>query len=76
MKRFFEDGLSFGVVLTIIFLLLQACKIINWSVWWLLAPLWMPIAITIVLGGLIFIFSMFAAMVAISIEKRRLKKDK
>lgn len=76
MKKFLEDIFSIGIVVTIIFLLLQACEIINWSVLWLLAPLWMPIAVTIALGIIVFIFSALAAMVALSIERRRLKKDK
>ena len=76
MKKFLEDTFSIGIVVTIIFLLLQACEIINWSVWWLLAPLWMPVAVTIALSVLIFIFSVFVGIVAIAIERNRLKKDK
>ena len=36
---------SFPTLLTIAFIVLKLCNIIAWSWWWVLAPLWIPVAI-------------------------------
>ena len=44
---------SFGVsifgLLTVVFVVLKLCHVIDWSWWWILSPLWIPIAISIVI---------------------------
>jgi hypothetical protein len=35
--------------LTIVFLILKLCGVINWSWWWVLSPAWIPIALVIIL---------------------------
>lgn len=40
------EGGSFLGILTLIFITLKLCGTITWSWWWVLAPLWMPIAFT------------------------------
>ena len=35
--------------LTIVFLVLKLCGVINWSWWWVLSPTWIPIALVLVL---------------------------
>jgi hypothetical protein len=35
--------------LTIVFLVLKLCGVINWSWWWVLSPIWIPIALVIIL---------------------------
>ena len=75
MKKLLSDTLSIGLIVTIIFLLLQACEIINWSVVWLLAPLWMPVAIVLALGVVIFIASFIGAIIA-SVIERKTNKNK
>ena len=37
-------GLTFLDALTIVFIVLKLCNVIDWSWWWVLAPLWMPFA--------------------------------
>ena len=32
-------------MLTVAFVILKLCKIIDWSWWWVLVPIWGPIAI-------------------------------
>ena len=48
---------SFGLcdAIFIVFLVLKLCGVINWSWWWVTAPLWIPIALILIilLGGLI-----------------------
>lgn len=47
----------FGTLLTIAFIVLKLCGVIDWSWFWVLAPLWIPFAIVIVAIILIFIIT-------------------
>ena len=40
-----SNGVSFVGLLTIVFIVLKLCNVIDWSWWFVLAPLWGPIAI-------------------------------
>lgn len=48
---------SFGFLdaLLIVFIVLKLCGVINWSWWWVTAPLWIPIILILIilLGALI-----------------------
>ena len=41
--------LRFTPTLTLIFITLKLCKVINWSWWWVLSPLLIPIGIVTIL---------------------------
>ncbi len=41
------SGLGFGSVLFITFMVLKLTNVINWSWWWVTAPLWIPVAIVV-----------------------------
>lgn len=41
--------ISFCSILGIAFIILKLCKVITWSWVWVLAPIWIPTAIAIVL---------------------------
>lgn len=45
-----SNGLGFGTVLFLIFMVLKLTNYIDWSWWWITAPLWIPIAIIGVVG--------------------------
>ena len=53
-----KEGGGIGVcgVLTIIFIVLKCLRIINWSWLWVLSPIWIHVAIAILI---ILIFKMF-----------------
>lgn len=36
-------------ILTIVFVVLKLCGVINWSWWWVLCPAWIPLAVVIVI---------------------------
>lgn len=40
--------LPWGMILTIIFVVLKLCRVIEWSWVWVLAPFWIPVAFIIV----------------------------
>lgn len=42
-------GIGFSGVLTIVFITLKLCKVINWSWVWVLSPIWFSMIITLVI---------------------------
>ncbi len=46
-------GVSFCGLLTILFIALKLTKVITWSWWWVMAPLWLPALCIVVLLVLI-----------------------
>lgn len=44
-----SGGIGFCGLLTIAFIVLKLCGIITWSWWWVLAPLWIPMALIILI---------------------------
>ena len=47
------SGTSFKGLLFLVFLTLKLTNVINWSWWWITAPLWIPSAIIIGIGLLV-----------------------
>ena len=48
---------SFPTLLAIAFIVLKLCNVIAWSWWWVLAPLWIPVAVVIL--GLLFLLILY-----------------
>lgn len=48
-------GIGLGGVLLVVFIVLKLCGVIAW--WWVLCPLWIPIAVWLVLVVIAGIFS-------------------
>ena len=61
-------GIGFCGLLTIVFITLKLCNVIQWSWLWVLSPIWIPGALFIV-GGLIFLAVCFL------LDKRDEKKQ-
>ena len=40
-----SGGICFTGLLTIAFIVLKLCKVIDWSWWWVLSPLWISLGI-------------------------------
>ncbi|QFG10066.1 hypothetical protein SEA_IDENTITYCRISIS_47 [Mycobacterium phage IdentityCrisis] len=50
------NGIGFGTVLFIVFLVLKLTGVVTWSWWWVFSPLWIPgvvIAVCLVLAGVL-----------------------
>lgn len=50
-----KGGIGFFGLLTILFIGLKLGNVIDWSWWWVLSPLWVPITALVVIAGLMFI---------------------
>lgn len=44
-----SSGIGLGTILFVVFLVLKLTNFIDWSWWWVTAPLWIPFAIVLVL---------------------------
>ena len=44
-----SGGVGFAGLLTITFIILKLCKVIDWSWVWVLSPLWIPLSLLIVI---------------------------
>ena len=49
-------------LLFLVFLVLKLTHFIDWSWWWVTAPLWIPIAIIIVISLIIILGGLFLTM--------------
>lgn len=50
-----SGGIGFFGLLTIVFIVLKLTKVINWSWWWVLSPIWIWIILFIILFIIILI---------------------
>ena len=48
MSNSTSSGVGLDVILFVVFLVLKLTDAIDWSWWWVTAPLWIPIALGIV----------------------------
>jgi uncharacterized membrane protein len=49
-------GAGLGTILFIVFLVLKLTNLIAWSWWWVTSPLWIPVAMIIVIVLLYIVF--------------------
>lgn len=51
-----QRGMGFTSVLTLIFIVLKLCKVITWSWWWVLSPIWISLGLALVLFLFVLMF--------------------
>lgn len=51
-----HSGIGFTGLLTIVFIVLKLCKVINWSWIWVLSPLWIEFVLAILIVVPLFIW--------------------
>lgn len=56
----------------IVFLVLKLCGVIDWSWWWVTAPLWIPLSISLVV---FVICSLLIGVIEIWERSRKSKRD-
>lgn len=69
-----NSGISFCGLLFITFLVLKLTEVIDWSWWWITAPLWGGFALITALVILIFIVLVIKAGISLFKKKKFLKK--
>jgi hypothetical protein len=65
-------GIGFTGLLAVAFIVLKLCHVIDWSWLWVLAPIWIPIALVILIG---VIFVLYAIIADKKDEKVRKKSE-
>jgi uncharacterized membrane protein YdbT with pleckstrin-like domain len=51
-----SGGIGFTGLLTIVFIVLKLTKVIDWSWWWVLSPVWISIGIVVVILAFYLLF--------------------
>lgn len=54
-------GLSLPVVVFVVFLILKLTNLVKWSWWWITSPLWIVVALVVVLAVISFCVIVFRA---------------
>ena len=54
-----SGGIGFCGLLAIVFITLKLTSVITWSWWWVLSPLWIPLAALVILCALAGIVAMY-----------------
>ena len=54
-------GLGFSSLFTLVFIVLKLCKVITWSWWWVLSPLWIGTAVGLLVLGFYFVMVILIA---------------
>lgn len=49
-----SNGIGFGGLLTIVFIVLKLTHVIDWKWIWVLSPLWISIVLIVIIFGIIF----------------------
>lgn len=53
-----SGGISFASLLTVVFITLKLCSVIDWSWWWVLSPLWIPLALVLIVCAIVGIVAL------------------
>ena len=59
-------GTSFFNLLFLTFLVLKLTHVINWSWWWVTAPLWIPVGLVLGIG----LIALLVAIIAAGVKSR------
>ena len=51
-KQNASGGIGIGMILFLIFMTLKLTGFINWSWWWVAAPLWIPVLAAVLIFGI------------------------
>lgn len=57
-----SNGIGLGTILFVVFLVLKLTNYIDWSWWWVTAPLWIPLA-------LVLLFLVVIGVIALIVSK-------
>lgn len=69
-----SGGIGFTGLLAVAFIVLKLTGVINWSWWWVLSPLWLPIVILLVIAAVAFLVILAGHVIADWRMKRHYRK--
>jgi hypothetical protein len=55
-----SGGLGFTGALTILFIGLKLCNVINWSWWWVLSPIWISLSLVLFILAIVLTVAIIA----------------
>ncbi len=58
-KESTSTGIGFSGLLTIAFVVLKLTNQIDWNWWWVLSPIWIPLALIVFIVLIIILFKAF-----------------
>lgn len=72
-----SSGIGLGTILFVVFLVLKLCGVIDWSWWWVTAPIWIPVAfcLLIIIITVMCFPKEFTEKLKESIDKELKKQD-
>ncbi|MCK5625040.1 hypothetical protein KAI04_04310 [Candidatus Pacearchaeota archaeon] len=50
-----NGGVGFAGLLSLLFITLKLCDKIDWSWWWVLSPLWIPVGFVLSIGMIVLV---------------------
>ena len=50
-----SGGIGFGSLLLLTFIILKLVGVIDWSWWWILSPIWIPVVLLLAVSILLFV---------------------
>lgn len=62
-------GITLSGLVFIVFLVLKLCNIINWSWWWVTAPLWIPVALAVAIFVIVVLYYCIKVLVVYIIDR-------
>lgn len=57
-----NTSIGFSGLLAVAFIVLKLCNVINWSWWWVLSPLWIPLALVVAVALVCFVLKMLSVI--------------
>lgn len=54
-EKITSGGIGFGSALLLIFIILKLVGVIDWSWWWVLSPIWIPVVLLLAVSILLFV---------------------
>ena len=54
-EKTISGGIGFGSALLLTFIILKLVGVIDWSWWWVLSPIWIPVALLLAVSILLFV---------------------
>jgi hypothetical protein len=56
MDKATSSSINISTLLTLLFIGLKLTNFIDWSWWWVLSPLWIPVALFFIIGMAAYIY--------------------